>query len=116
MRLRNLLRKYQTDPCTTWLRRIKRHEQISSVGQPGPIVQDLNDYLCTRGLPSNLNMSRVSINGIWTQRCIRRVAHKIDERLFDMVRIDLQHDVRRPRDSHSDTPLQLRDPLHQRRQ
>ncbi len=62
MRLRNLLRKDQTDPCTAWLCRIKRHKQISGVGQSGPIVQDLNDYLCTCGLPSYLNMSRVPIN------------------------------------------------------
>ena len=34
---------------------------------------------------------RVLVRRIWTQGRIRRVAHQIDQRLLNMILIDLQH-------------------------
>ena len=116
MRLSDLLRKYKADSSTARLGRVKRYKQIAGIGQSWSIIEDRNNDLRPRNLPRNIYVRYASIDRIRTQSRVSSIANQVNQCLFDMILVDLQHYVVRRRYSHSDTPLQLRNMFHQSRQ
>jgi len=109
MSLSDLLRKYKADSSTARLGRVKRHKQIAGIGQSGSIIEDRNNDLRARSLPRNIYVAlRFPSTASGLRGRVSGIANQIDQCLFDMILIDLQHYVVRRRYSHSDTPLQLR--------
>lgn len=83
MGLDDLPGKHQSDSGTTLLGGKERNEEVLCLREPGTLVIDLDDDIRANAHASKLH-TRPTLH-----RCLNRIAHEVDQRLFDLIGVDM---------------------------
>ncbi len=102
MRFDDLPREYEPDARTAALRREERHEQVLARRQARAAVDDLGDQRAAFDAPAQAHVAA------GRQRRVGRVLDQVDQRLRDLVGVDLDADGGTVIDLHRSPLLEFR--------
>src|SRR5262245_41902356 len=101
----DLAAEWKTDTRPSRLGREERNKQVAGVGQAWPVVLDANLEKSCHSHPTDSDPTR------GFQRCIHGVMQKVDEKLFQLVAVGLNHQRRAWRQNNGDTVFKFSDSL-----